>query len=131
MTQSSARSASGAALTWIDRVCDQFEADWRGGHNPRIEDVLANLPPEAQQSALRELLGVEVALRGERGERIEREEYQKRFPTSYEVVDEFNAYYAGHLDATVPLNETDTSPNSGRSRRKHGAAVRGTWTNHF
>jgi len=30
-----------AALREIDAVCDQFEAEWRAGRTPRIEDCVA------------------------------------------------------------------------------------------
>ena len=64
----------------IDEACDRFEAEWRAGRRPRIEDVLAATGPEAGPGLLRELLALEVELRARAGERPAREDYAARFP---------------------------------------------------
>jgi hypothetical protein len=45
-----------SASAQIDRVCDQFEAAWRSGQQPRIEDVLAQGPHFPRPHLFRELL---------------------------------------------------------------------------
>ena len=58
------------ALTSFRRligVCDQYEAAWRAGENPEIEQYLSGYP-EAEQSALRvELQAIDAELRGDSG----------------------------------------------------------------
>jgi serine/threonine-protein kinase len=65
---------------WMDRICDRFEADWKGGGRPAIEDALAREPGAARAALLRELILLEVAYRLRLGERPERAEYLARFP---------------------------------------------------
>ena len=45
----------------VDHLCDRFEADWSADRPPRIEDFLAEVPPAAVPSLLRELLLLELA----------------------------------------------------------------------
>lgn len=48
----------------VDAVCDRFEAEWRAGRRPRIDDFVA-AAPESDREALRQALrAVELELRG-------------------------------------------------------------------
>ena len=52
---------SGGTQIWgiesqIDEVCDLFEAAWKGGGRPRIEDYLDESPVLARAALLRELI---------------------------------------------------------------------------
>ena len=40
----------------VDRVCTAFEAAWRAGRRPRLEDYLAGAPAAAAHVLLEELL---------------------------------------------------------------------------
>src|SRR4051794_36933152 len=62
----------------VDRFCDHFQAAWRTGRRPRIEEYLANT--RERPLLLRELLALEVAYRRRAGERPTEEEYRRRFP---------------------------------------------------
>src|SRR5260221_3875564 len=42
----------------VDLVCDRFEADWRAGRHPRIEDLLDTAPAGDRSVLLRELLAL-------------------------------------------------------------------------
>jgi tRNA A-37 threonylcarbamoyl transferase component Bud32 len=64
----------------IDAVCDEFEAAWRAGRCPRIEDALDALDGANRTELLRELLGLDLAYRRQAGEHPGPEEYQARFP---------------------------------------------------
>jgi serine/threonine-protein kinase len=64
----------------IERVCDRFEAAWRAGRRPRIEDDLGGLAGPARHDLLRALLAIELAYRCQYGERPDRREYRARFP---------------------------------------------------
>jgi|GEM_PF-151894 len=67
-------------LEQIIAVCDRFEAAWRAGQQPRIEDYLAGNPELDRSELLRHLLGVELDLAREAGRTPNPAEYQARFP---------------------------------------------------
>jgi tetratricopeptide (TPR) repeat protein len=79
-----------------DRECDRFEAAWRVGQRPRLEDHLAAVPEPERPALLRELLPLEIDYRRLAGERPAAEEYLARFPG----LD--RAWLAGALAAAVP-----------------------------
>src|SRR5262249_8332694 len=62
-----------------DQVRAHFEAAWKEGRPPRIEDVLAGAGL-GDGPLLRELVVLEIAYRRQRGEEVRPEEYQARFP---------------------------------------------------
>jgi len=47
----------------IDEVCRQFEADWRKGRQPRIEDYLGDVPDKGQPAFWAEMEALERELR--------------------------------------------------------------------
>jgi tRNA A-37 threonylcarbamoyl transferase component Bud32 len=63
----------------VDQVCGRFEAAWRGGERPRVEDFLGDEPEPARSALLRELIFLEAYYRLARGEDFQLEEYQARF----------------------------------------------------
>src|SRR5262249_16748472 len=63
-----------------DEVCLRFEAAWREGGQPRIEDFLAAAPEPERPGLLRELVGLEIDYRRLRGENPRPEDYRDRFP---------------------------------------------------
>jgi len=54
-------------LEAVDRICDAFEEEWRGGGVPRLEALLALAPPAWRDELLRELLPLELQWRRRRG----------------------------------------------------------------
>jgi eukaryotic-like serine/threonine-protein kinase len=71
----------------IDAACDRFETAWRGGQEPRIEDLLEMATEADRPALLRELITLEVELRRGRGEDPRSDEYRDRFPGQSTVVD--------------------------------------------
>jgi serine/threonine-protein kinase len=72
-------------LTWteakrIDEICDRFEARWKAGDRPAIEDFLDEAGGPRRTALLRELLDVEMSYRQERQEIPRVEEYLAIFP---------------------------------------------------
>ncbi len=61
-------------------MCDRFEAAWRSGGLPRIEDYLAEADAADRPALLRELVALERELRRRGGQRPAVEEYLDRFP---------------------------------------------------
>jgi serine/threonine protein kinase len=73
-------------LSHIDRICDQFEAAWRRGERPRIEDYLHDVDLPTQRRLLRELLLSEWDCRAAAGEAVRVDEYFLRFAEDKQIV---------------------------------------------
>jgi serine/threonine-protein kinase len=71
----------------VDEACDRFEAAWKAGQRPRIEDHMARHAGPSRRALLRELLALELELRRRGGERPCRREYDGRFPGDTGVID--------------------------------------------
>jgi len=71
----------------VNDGCERFEAAWRAGRRPRIEEHLDEAPGRARAGALFELLALELELRREVGEQPTIEEYGVRFPEHPGVID--------------------------------------------
>jgi eukaryotic-like serine/threonine-protein kinase len=67
-------------LLHAEQVCRRFEAAWRSGGRPRLEDYLLGESKAVARFLLRELLLVELEWRGQAGEGFRPEEYLQRFP---------------------------------------------------
>jgi hypothetical protein len=48
----------------IDAACDRFEAEWKAGNRPRIEDYLAAAPASDREPLREALVGIELELSG-------------------------------------------------------------------
>ena len=88
-------------LVEIDRACHRFEADWRAGRRPAIEDCLAGTAGPDRAALLRELLAVELEYRASAGVRPDPAEYRARFPVDTGLVD------AALARMEVPSTEAD------------------------
>ena len=64
----------------IDAICDRFEAAWKAGQTPRIEEVLNDVAERARRALFRELLKVEIHWRTAAGQRPGQDAYLHRFP---------------------------------------------------
>jgi hypothetical protein len=70
----------------VDELCDRFEAAWRAGPAPRIEDYLGQTDEADGAALLCELVALERELRRRRGERPRAQEYLDRFPDHARIV---------------------------------------------
>src|SRR5271157_4961551 len=75
-----------AEFEHVVELCDRYEAAWREGRRPRIEDYLAEALEPERALLLRELLALELELRSNGGERPEPQEYRERFPGHVELI---------------------------------------------
>ncbi len=85
----------------IDRLCDEFEAAWRAGLPPRVEDYLARIEESSRGALLRELLLSEWELLRSRNQPLDLEPYLRRFPDDSELVRE--AFQKSLPPQTAPL----------------------------
>src|SRR5688500_10568405 len=71
---------SPALVQCLDRVCDRFEAAWKEGQRPEVEDYIDGVPESERSLLLRELIAVDLHYRRASGETIPLSEYHRRFP---------------------------------------------------
>jgi tRNA A-37 threonylcarbamoyl transferase component Bud32 len=63
----------------VDAICDEFEAAWFAGQEPRIEDFLSRIDSVPQDELLRELLLAEWDLRRRHTQHVDLPTYLERF----------------------------------------------------
>ena len=99
----------------VDAVSDRFEAAWRAGQGPRIEDYLGEAPEPDRPVLLCELLAIEVELRLKRGESPTPQEYHSRFPGQADLIAAaFNATVTrGGIPPPMSAAEGAARPPSG------------------
>jgi hypothetical protein len=68
----------------VEEMCDRFEAAWKAGRRPPIEDYLGEVPEARQPAFFRELLV--LTYRDRAGDRPAPEEYSPRFPKHAELI---------------------------------------------
>lgn len=90
----------------LEKVCDRFEADWRDGRRPLIEDFLLDQQEPARRVLLRELLLLELCYRRKAGERPSQDEYWPRFSHEAGLLEAVFAEKA----ATRPYESQGTPP---------------------
>jgi serine/threonine protein kinase len=95
----------------VNEDCDRFEKGWKGGQKPRIEDYLAEVPGLDRGPLFRELLALEIELRGDDGERSTPEEYYLRFREHIELIDAVFADSPGDADCGPP-GSSEGAPGS-------------------
>src|SRR5262245_26109701 len=69
-----------SAAQRIDEVCLRFEAAWRAGTPPRLEDFLGDAAGEERAELLRQLLRIELECRRKGGTPPLAEDFLARFP---------------------------------------------------
>jgi hypothetical protein len=70
-----------AVIQGMDHVCDCFEAAWKAGLAPRVEDYLSDVMPDPYRSILlRKLLERELVCRRQAGEKPTAQEFRARYP---------------------------------------------------
>jgi serine/threonine-protein kinase len=64
----------------LDEACDRFEAAWKAGRPPAVEEHLAGVLDAERPALLRELVKLDVYYRCRVGEAPRPDDYQARFP---------------------------------------------------
>jgi WD40 repeat protein len=82
-------------MTAADQICDAFEAAWRAGRRPSLEDSIGPPGNIERTALLTELVPLEIEYRRRLGESPQAEEYASRFP-------ELDSKWLTGLFATVP-----------------------------
>jgi serine/threonine-protein kinase len=116
----SGRASSDALPSTLHSVCDRFEAAWKAGERPRMEDYLVATPGPQRGPLLRELLCLELYYRRRDGERPNPQEYLARFPDDRERIEA--AFAVGRSEPDSPSTRPpepdgeDSAPIAGDTR---------------
>ena len=81
-------SLSPSQFLRLDEVCNRFEARWKAGQQPQIEDYLDAGRQSQRSELLRELLLLDIEYRTEDGRHPSAAEYKSRFPQHAELIDD-------------------------------------------
>ncbi len=71
----------------LDELCDRFEAAWKNGSAPALEDYVPELPGVSTEQGFRELLALDIAYRKKLGQAVKAEDYRVRFPRYASVIE--------------------------------------------
>jgi WD40 repeat protein/predicted Ser/Thr protein kinase len=88
----------------VDEACNRFEAAWRAGETPRLEDFVAGWAGAERAALLRELVPLDADYRRLRGEPWGAADYLARFP------DLDPSCLGNSLDAPVPMAAATVPP---------------------
>ena len=88
----------------VDEACDRFEAAWRAGDRPLIEDFLRTMTDSDRPALLRYLVHLELDYRRGLAESPEPSEYRRRFPGYDGLIDSVFAALARRLDVARGRN---------------------------
>jgi WD40 repeat protein len=111
--------------SWVDRACDEFEAAWRAGQRPKLEDYLANTPEPIRNTLLQELLAAEIELRRAAGEQPVPEEYAAWYASLSTHPEAISALNALFQSGTRPGSTFGASWSGSRLARDFGDHSRG------
>ncbi|HEY2302991.1 MAG TPA: hypothetical protein VGH66_13925 [Acidimicrobiales bacterium] len=107
----------------VDEACDRFEAAWRAGDRPRIEDFLGGPTDSRRPVLLRYLLDVELDYRGGLGESPEPSEYQVRFAGHEGLIDSVFGEFARRFRVVRGSDSETIELVSGRDGTSSGGAT--------
>jgi WD40 repeat protein/tRNA A-37 threonylcarbamoyl transferase component Bud32 len=106
----------------VDEACDRFEAAWRAGDHPRIEDFLGGTTDSDRPVLLRHLLALEFDYRRGLGESPTASEYQRRFPGHEALIDLVFAEFVAQSKVvrgaeleTLAFRKEPSDPSSGNA----------------
>jgi serine/threonine protein kinase/WD40 repeat protein len=96
----------------IDAVCDKFEAAWRAGEQPRIEDYVSGWQKPQRSPLLRELLLLEREFRQDEDSPPGIDEWKERFPDDVALIDSI-------IGDTATGSRTSDPPGAHAARGLH------------
>jgi tRNA A-37 threonylcarbamoyl transferase component Bud32 len=101
----------------VNQLCDQYERERASGRQPKLDDYLKDLTPDARTPALRELILIDVEYRRQAGDHVTHDDYKHFFPDKDEL-----------LTALIPLDDTDDYNSKTNERvRQLSGRIRGDY----
>lgn len=64
----------------FEKILDRFEAAWRAGQRPDLNEYLASVPETSRAPLFHELLSMELGYRRDAGETPHVDDYLQKFP---------------------------------------------------
>ena len=107
----------------VDEACDRFEAAWRAGDRPLIEDFLGGTTHSDRPVLLRHLLGLELDYRGGLGESPGPSEYRRRFPGHEGLIESVFAEFARRFQVVRGTESETLEIRTGRDGPRSGSAT--------
>ncbi len=107
----------------VDDACDRFEAAWRAGDRPLIEDYLGATTDSDRPVLLRHLLDLELDYRGGHGESPGPSEYRRRFPGHKGLVDSIFEKFLKQPDVVRGGDSETLEIRTPRDALRSGAAT--------
>jgi WD40 repeat protein/tRNA A-37 threonylcarbamoyl transferase component Bud32 len=96
----------------VDAICDRFEAAWKSGSAPSIEEFLQDVPGDTDHLLL-ELLKIDLEYRSKQDVTITPDEYSERFPEHALLIE--TVLQEAELDENrISVSPTDPMSPSGR-----------------
>ncbi len=97
-----------AAMTHINRLCNDFEDCWRRGEPKAIEDVMQEVEEALRPTLIRELLPIEIMYHRRSGISVSIDQYREQFPgfsetwfaTIFQETDDRDAFEPDKIDPT-------------------------------
>jgi serine/threonine protein kinase len=111
-----ARATPASSGRRADQICDRFEAAWKKGQSPEIEQYLGDVAESEQPALLRELLMLELSCLVARGQQPSQQTYLNRFPAHRTVVEDAfrDAAEQSAAGGTWPEIPADVTPDRER-----------------
>lgn len=94
ISASSAMGSPESSAEFVDRLCDEFEREWKAGGRPLLEGYIERVPEVCRQELLAELLRVEYYWRCQRGEDPRPGDYTGRVEDLTLLVEVFDSHHA-------------------------------------
>jgi len=118
-----AAAVPAAVVSRIDRTCDRFEAEWRAGQRPRVEDYLEGVEPSERPILLYHLLVLELDYRLKSGQSPNSQEYSQRFPADADVVIRAFCALPGAAALAETVDQSLFGSQSGAGQPTPGLAI--------
>ena len=100
------------AFEKIDAICDDFEAAWKAGEHPKIDDYLARGPEREELFA--ELLKCEVQLLTCDGQEPQQRDFLARFPDFAQIIqDHFGRHQATYDTSRADADDSESDKPPG------------------
>ena len=71
----------------VDRICEEFEQEWKTGKRPNLITYLKNATPQLRSELFAELLAVDLEQRIGQGERPQLKEYREKFVEGHNAIE--------------------------------------------
>src|SRR5262249_55274982 len=96
----------------IDQTCDRFEAAWKAGQRPHLEEYLGASGEPARSALLRQLLLLDWDYRRRAGDDPRAGEYHARFPDDRTLVEDVCREMTEAADSTCVWSHGPQAPHT-------------------